>query len=112
MQSPLNDFILSLFTPNKDVNILEKKLDLVRDHYFEEKQKLEELKLRYAQEHAQPREDYTLFLNNYLEKLHSLRNTYQKNPLNKGALHNWLKESATFPPELQVVPSKIFTYYK
>ena len=110
MKSPLNDFILDLLNFRKDPKVMEKKLDLLRDQFFEEKQKLEEQKLRYLQQYEQPRTNYENALALYLEKVGILRAAHKKNPGHKGALQDWLKEAANPPETLRNKPSQVFSY--
>lgn len=110
MKSPLNDFILDLLNFRKDPKVLEKKLELLRDEYFAEKQKLEEQKLAYLQKFEQPRQDYQDALTTYLNNIAMVRATYQKKPSHKGALHIWLKESTNFPEVLKNKPPGTFSY--
>lgn len=107
MKSPLNDFILDLLNFRKDPKTLEKKLDLLRDAYFSEKQKLEEQKLQYLTQYQQPRQDYENALQEYLTKVGALR---QRRHTNKGALQEWLKESANIPEMLRSKPPTTFSY--
>lgn len=110
MKSPLNDFILDLLNFRKDPKVLEKKLELLRDEYFAEKQKLEEQKLAYLQKFEQPRQDYQTALTTYLENLSTLLSRYKSTPSHRGALHDWLKESTNFPEVLKNKPPSTFSY--
>jgi hypothetical protein len=113
MKALLNEFILDLFH-HKDNRILEKKLNLWREELQQEKIEIEQLKLKYIQDHENPRKDFETTAQTYLEQLATLKNNFitSTDLTKKANLYNWLKEVHTIPEILYTKKSNIYTYNK